>query len=110
MFNESVDQSANDQFAKAIEVIGFDGCKERCPVRCFAFAHASTRACVLQELRRQELTILSDKRAAAIMSLIQLARMNGHDPYVYLKDVLTRLPTQKARETGQLLLHQWMPS
>jgi Cu/Ag efflux pump CusA len=25
------------------------------------------------------------------MSLIQSARMNGHDPYVYLKDVLTRL-------------------
>jgi len=30
------------------------------------------------------------KRAAAIMSLIQSARMNGHDPYAYLKDVLTR--------------------
>lgn len=23
------------------------------------------------------------------------ARLNGHDPYAYLKDVLTRLPTQK---------------
>lgn len=30
------------------------------------------------------------KRAAAIMSLIQSARMNGHNPYAYLKDVLTR--------------------
>jgi len=50
------------------------------------------------------------KRAAAIMSLIQSARMNRHDPYVYLKDVLTRLPTQKAREKEQLLPHQWMPS
>jgi len=37
----------------------------------------------------------SGKRAAAIMSLIQSARMNGHDPYAYLKDVLTRLPTQR---------------
>jgi len=27
------------------------------------------------------------------MSLIQSARMNWHDPYAYLKDVLTRLPT-----------------
>jgi hypothetical protein len=35
------------------------------------------------------------QRAAAIMSLIQSARLNGHDPYAYLKDVLTRLPTQK---------------
>ena len=33
------------------------------------------------------------KRAAAIMSLIQSARNNGHDPYAYLKDVLTRLPS-----------------
>ena len=35
------------------------------------------------------------QRAAAIMSLIQSARLNGHDPYAYMKDVLTRLPTQK---------------
>ena len=28
------------------------------------------------------------QRAAAVMSLIQSARMNGHDPYAYLKDVL----------------------
>src|SRR4051812_2131862 len=34
----------------------------------------------------------SGKRAAAIMSLIQSARLNGHDPYAYLKDVLTRMP------------------
>ncbi|MGH8380532.1 transposase domain-containing protein, partial [Pseudomonas sp.] len=26
----------------------------------------------------------------------------------YLKDVLTRLPTQKASEIDQLLPHQWM--
>lgn len=36
------------------------------------------------------------------MSLIQSARLNGHDPYVYLKDVLTRLPTQRASEIGNL--------
>jgi len=29
------------------------------------------------------------------MSLIQSARMNGHDPYTYLTDVLTRLPTHR---------------
>ena len=43
-------------------------------------------------------SLRSGKRAAAIMSLIQLARMNGHDPSAYLKDVLTRLPTQRASE------------
>ena len=42
------------------------------------------------------------------MSLIQSARMNGHDPYAYLKDVLTRLPTQKASEVEQLLPHRWV--
>ncbi|EJF69745.1 putative transposase [Pseudomonas sp. Ag1] len=45
----------------------------------------------------------SVKRAAAIMSLIQSARINGHDPYAYLKDVLTRLPTQRANEIKRLL-------
>ncbi|EIE46510.1 transposase [Pseudomonas aeruginosa PADK2_CF510] len=40
------------------------------------------------------------KCAAAIMSLIQSARNNGHDPYAYLKDVLTRLPTQRAPQTN----------
>ncbi len=54
-------------------------------------------------------SLRSGKRAAAIMSLIQSARMNGHDPYAYLKDVLTRLPTQKASEIGQLLAHKWQP-
>lgn len=54
-------------------------------------------------------SLRSGKRAAAIMSLIQSARMNGHDPYAYLKDVLTRLPTQKASEIEHLLPHQWMP-
>lgn len=33
------------------------------------------------------------QRAAAVMTLIQSAKLNGHDPYAYLKDVLTRLPT-----------------
>ena len=38
------------------------------------------------------------KRAAALMSLIQSAKLNGNDVYAYLKDVLTRLPTQRASE------------
>lgn len=54
-------------------------------------------------------SLRSGKRAAAIMSLIQSARLNGHDPYAYLKDVLTRLPTQRASEVAELLPHQWIP-
>ncbi|RMS75558.1 hypothetical protein CFBP6109_03401 [Pseudomonas syringae pv. cerasicola] len=54
-------------------------------------------------------SLRSGKRAAAIMSLIQSARLNGHDPYAYLKDVLTRLPTQRASEISELLPHRWAP-
>jgi len=54
-------------------------------------------------------SLRSGKRAAAIMSLIQSARLNGHDQYAYLKDVLTRLPTQRASEIDQLLPHKWQP-
>lgn len=50
------------------------------------------------------------QRAAAIMSLIQSARINGHYPYAYVKDVLQRLPTQRASEFNQLLPHQWGPA
>jgi transposase len=48
-------------------------------------------------------SLRAGKRAAAVMSLIQSARINGHDPYAYLKDVLTRLPTHKASRIGELL-------
>ncbi|NAS97164.1 IS66 family transposase [Pseudomonas syringae pv. actinidifoliorum] len=54
-------------------------------------------------------SLRSGQRAAAIMSLIQSARLNGHDPYAYLKDVLTRLPTQRASEAAELLPHKWRP-
>lgn len=54
-------------------------------------------------------SLRSGKRAAAIMSLIQSARLNGHDPNAYLKDVLTRLPPQRASEITELLPHRWAP-
>ena len=41
-------------------------------------------------------SLRAGKRAAAVMSLVHSARLNGHDPYAYLKDVLERLPTQPA--------------
>ncbi|MDH2240272.1 IS66 family transposase [Pigmentiphaga sp. GD03639] len=50
------------------------------------------------------------QRAAAIMSLIQSARLNGHDPYAYLKDVLTRLTTQRNNRIAELLPHRWTPA
>ena len=50
------------------------------------------------------------ERAAAVMSLIQSARLNGHDPYAYLRDVLTRLPTQRNKDIDELLPHRWQPA
>ncbi|OLF84542.1 hypothetical protein AWH63_17070 [Marinobacter sp. C18] len=48
--------------------------------------------------------------AAAVMTLIQSAKLKGHDPYTYSKDVLNRLPTQKKNNIEELLPHQWKTS
>jgi hypothetical protein len=52
-------------------------------------------------------SLRAGQRAAAIMSLIQSAKLNGHDPYRYLKDILERLPTQPASRVEELLPHRW---
>lgn len=44
-----------------------------------------------------------------VYSLIETCKLNGVDPYAYLKDVLTRLPTQKARDLDDLLPWRWRP-
>jgi transposase len=55
-------------------------------------------------------SLRAGKRAAAVMSLVHSARMNGHDPYAYLKDVLERLPTQPNSRIQELLPHRWQPA
>ena len=42
--------------------------------------------------------------------LIESAKLNGHDPWAYLKDVFERLPTLKNRDLAQLLPHNWRPA
>jgi transposase len=54
-------------------------------------------------------SLRAGQRAAAIMSLVHSARLNGHDPYAYLRDVLERLPTQAASRISELLPHRWQP-
>ena len=51
----------------------------------------------------------SGQRAANVMSLIQSARLNGLDPYAYLADVLSRLPTHPDSQIDELLPHVWIP-
>jgi len=38
------------------------------------------------------------------------ARINGHDPYAYFKDVLMRLQTHPASRIEELLPHRWSPA
>ncbi len=55
-------------------------------------------------------SLRAGQRAASVISLIQSARMNGHAPSAYLKDLLTRLPTHKAGRIEELLPHRWQPT
>ncbi|GAB7549154.1 IS66 family transposase [Cupriavidus sp. 8B] len=50
---------------------------------------------------------LAGQRAAIVMSLVQSAKLNGHDPWAYLNDVLTRLPTHLNSRIDELLPHNW---
>jgi transposase len=52
---------------------------------------------------------LAGQRAAMVMSLVQSAKLNGHDPWAYLRDVLERLPTHQNSRIDELLPHRWAP-
>lgn len=52
---------------------------------------------------------LAGQRSAVVMSLVQSAKLNAHDPWAYLKDVLTRLPTYPNQKIEELLPHRWSP-
>ena len=55
-------------------------------------------------------SLRAGQRAAAVMSLVQSAKLNGHDPYACLRDVLQRLPTHKNSQIAELLPHRWQPA
>lgn len=50
---------------------------------------------------------LAGQRAAIVMSRVRSVRMNGHDPWVYLRDGLQRLPTQPNSRIEDLPPHRW---
>jgi transposase len=54
-------------------------------------------------------SLRSGQRNAAIMSLVQSAKLNGLNPLEYLKDVMDRLPTQPYSRINELLPHNWKP-
>jgi transposase len=50
---------------------------------------------------------LAGQRAAIVMSLVQSAKLNGLDPWAYLRDVLERLPSHPNSRIEELLPHRW---
>ena len=50
------------------------------------------------------------RRAAAIYSLIESAKLNRLNPQRYLADVLTRIADHPARRIAELLPWNWQPA
>lgn len=53
---------------------------------------------------------LAGQRAAVVMSLVQSAKLNGLDPWAYLRDVLARIHSHPSHRLDELLPHRWRPS
>jgi transposase len=53
---------------------------------------------------------LAGQRAAVVMSLVQSAKLNGLDPWAYLRDVLARIHSHPNHRLDELLPHRWRPS
>ena len=49
------------------------------------------------------------RRAAAIYSLIESAKLNGLNPQLYIADVLARIADHPARRIAELLPWNWQP-
>jgi len=54
-------------------------------------------------------SLAAAQRAAGIVSLLQSAKLNGHEPLAYLSDVLKRLPTHPNSRIAELLPTTWLP-
>ena len=52
---------------------------------------------------------LAGQRAAVVMSLVQSAKLNGLDPWAYLRDVLARIHSHPSNRLDELLPHRWRP-
>ena len=51
------------------------------------------------------------QRAAIIYTLVECARRYGHDPEIYLADILERLPAMTNQDDiGALLPSRWQPA
>jgi hypothetical protein len=53
---------------------------------------------------------LAGQRAAVVMSLVQSSKLNGLDPWAYLRDVLARIHSHPSHRIDELLPHRWRPA
>ena len=49
------------------------------------------------------------KTMAVLFSVVSSCQRHGHDPFVYLRDVLTRLPDHPKEKLADLLPDRWTP-
>jgi transposase len=49
------------------------------------------------------------KTMAILLSVVSSCRRHGHDPFVYLRDVLSRLPEHPPENLAELLPDRWSP-
>jgi hypothetical protein len=50
------------------------------------------------------------KRAAMIYTLVSIAKVHGHDPLIYIKDLRTRLPAATNQQIDQFLITTCKPA
>jgi hypothetical protein len=89
-----------------------DRSRSRCDLRINT-DFALLRLCAAAHKRKNWLfagSALAGQRAAGVMSLVQSAKLNGLDPWAYLRDVLVRIHTHPNHRLDELLPHRWRPA
>jgi IS66 C-terminal element len=72
-------------------------------------ACAQQPASTIRPAANSSLNPAQPRRAAAIYSLIETAKLNGLNPQHYLADVLIRIADHPARRIAELLPWNWQP-
>ena len=54
-------------------------------------------------------SVRGGEAAAIVLSFVESAKLHDLNPYAYLRDVMTRLPSARARDLDSLLPHLWQP-
>jgi hypothetical protein len=84
----------------------------RCEESVKAMAHFVANRCHSPTGRKNWLFTGSangGKTMAVLFSVVSSCQRHGHDPFVYLRDVLERLPTLPRERLAELLPDRWSP-